>query len=178
MIGTGTFPDGSVWAARRAAATSITIAALLGLGVAFRAEVGLVIALGALGFLMATSGRIRALVTVLTVTLIFDAPWILAPLLAGFAWVLWPDPSRSRREVIHRLATPLPRRALLVTVALGAAAGAGGAFVLYAEARPGFIISTVTYSWWVVGPGILLLAAANAIGEELLWRGALLPPTR
>lgn len=164
---------GSAWARYQGKLGPVALAAFLGIGIAFHDVLWLVLVTAAVAFISVANGRARAMIVLLAACLAAGVPWILAPLLAGTAWVLWPDPATPRRTVVHELAENPGRRRGLSAVAIGLIAGVLGAGVLYLQPRPGFTVTTVAYPWAVLLPGILLLAAANGLGEELLWRGAL-----
>lgn len=109
---------------------------------------------------------------VLAAALSAGVPWILAPLLAGLSWML---ASTHRRTLIRRLrALRFQASQIVKSVVIGLGAG----LIAMPIAQSQIVVSPVQLPWTQPPPvflaaAVVVLAAANAVGEELLWRGVL-----
>ena len=120
---------------------------------------------------LARTSAARACFTVLAVTLAVGVPWIVAPLLAGAAWLCWPQPGGRVRDKVGTITVA----ALVASLLLGAAAGAAAWFPVQRQISESPIIFDIvspTVPELIIA--VPLLALANALGEEVIWRGALL----
>jgi membrane protease YdiL (CAAX protease family) len=112
----------------------------------------------------------RLALALLGVLLAAGIPWIAAAALCGFLWVLLTAKRTASRWVPRRWTVPT----VVGIVAIGAAAGgvAAGVSVLQYSDNPIQldIVAPPQLALWIA---VVALAAANAFGEEVLWRGIL-----
>lgn len=109
-------------------------------------------------------------VAVLGASLAMGIPWILAPGLAGLAWVVARPPRRDSPS-IRRIGT---FRVWLLVAILGLLAGLVASLVSLMQLieRP-IQLDVVQPSPYVVWIGVGVAAIVNSFGEECLWRGVL-----
>ncbi|WP_426322534.1 CPBP family intramembrane glutamic endopeptidase [Microbacterium sp. E-13] len=129
----------------------------------------------AIGVVAARETVSRWTLAFLGVILALGVPWILAPALSGLIWSL----SAPKRSLVRWLPRRLTTRAFLLVLAIGLAASAVAAAVsllqLSADPIQFDLVAPAPVLLWVA---IVVLAAANAFGEEALWRGLLVDETR
>lgn len=130
-------------------------------------------AVTAVATLAAHGTATRAAVLVLGGLTLVGVPWIASPLVAGVVWLVLAHGTstlaRARTE-LRRTARP----AVLVVVGVGLVAGLVAAPFSRAQANvTPIVFDVVRPSALVMVAGVAVLAVANSVGEELLWRGAL-----
>lgn len=156
----------------------VLVALALGMLVVLRTQsiVGAV-AVAAAGVLACRGLPARIAVAALGLLTLFGVPWIASPLIAGCLWAGF----SARGRVLARVRAALARitgRGALEALALGLLAGTVG--LVFAEMQT----SDAPIVFNIVRPhpaltllALFVFAGANAIGEELLWRGALVQET-
>jgi membrane protease YdiL (CAAX protease family) len=160
--------------ARKKAEPAI-LASFLGVGLGLREQPIVLAIAGVVAVFAVISARLRVLIIVLGVSVLAGAPWILTPALAGLAWLAWPSSPTDARPELRQLLGVLRVRQFGITILVGAFCGAIGAVAVAIEPVPGFRASNGSqYPVWMVAMGVAILAATNAFGEEVIWRGALL----
>ncbi|MFT4231766.1 MAG: CPBP family intramembrane metalloprotease [Leucobacter sp.] len=158
-----------------ASARSLTLAICLGLLVIARAHSAItVIAITIITVLAAKRLSTRIAVALLGGLIALGLPWIASPLVAGLAWAAakkipsFDAPSQSR---------PFRHQATqaFLSFGIGSAAGLVAApFVFWQLNRTPLQFDIVQPATWLIVIACVLLAFLNAVGEELIWRGALL----
>lgn len=126
-------------------------------------------AAGALGVALVRRQSTGLLIAIISVGVLIQMPWIIVALAAGLSWSI---ASRSGRQLTPT--APIRFRALAIIVVAGVLAGAVAAALAlpWLEANP-VVLPFPTPAPVIALAAVAALAAANAVGEELIWRGAL-----
>ncbi|WP_298868373.1 type II CAAX endopeptidase family protein [uncultured Microbacterium sp.] len=134
----------------------------------------LTLALAVVSVLVATRLPSRVALGAFGLLMFAAVPWIALPLITGVLWLVIENRT-SVRQSQPRSRTRHVRGGIAIALVLGTVAG--GIAVLPSRdqmnAHP-LQFDVVEPPWWIVWSAIAFFAFANAVGEELLWRGLLL----
>ena len=138
----------------------------------------LAVALMIVGMVAARRWSTRTALGVLGVLTVIGLPWILSSLVAGLSWMLV-EYRRQTHVWVRVNARELTITGCALAVAVGLTAGLVAVPTVHRQlTHEPLQCDIVAPPSGAIPVAVVLFAAANAIGEELLWRGALLRDMR
>ena len=156
---------GSAYSARAGVGVATTLAVLV---IAAHAWAVLAIAT-VLGVFIARSFRAKLSIAALGALLGAGVPWIVAPALTALLWLSLAPKDRPRR-----CRSRWSARAIPPTLLVGVGCGAVAAAVAFAQQSHDPVqLDMVAPPFWIQCAALILMAVANAFGEETIWRGLL-----
>ena len=127
-----------------------------------------------LGVATATRTSTRGAVATLGLLTLVGVPWIASASISGLIWFVLENQKRAL-DVVKRGIRRSTAAGFALASLLGLLAGSMVVPLVQAQVRDATVqIPIIAPPAWVVALAVVAFALANAIGEELLWRGAIL----